>query len=427
LAKKDAASGEMAAPTPSALAWVDADHEARRAALSLISALVDKRASDELGFGVARDGLADLLFPGTSTLQTHLRYMLFIPWLYLGLEARLAKNPLSPAANEPSRLSAMAAKAEFELTSALANSEPAGVIGSSAGIGIRRPASSIYWAGLSAWGVSLRDWPQRTYLSKLPSLAKARSEANRRLHADDSDHGAIRPLSFWHDGLPKAPEGFPKVADFDLLPDEAEFLRARLSASHPESLFAWLANRPFPLSGALEWPWELADLPWLALEPAHLELLEQARRFSIFAHLATLCYQHQLASLLGDHELAEELRGLYRGVLADGALRTLSGWDPRLLWDLLAKNGRVVDPGLRVFISEWLARALSSKNPMDDPEARLHVEKRERLKKPLTSRFASRRALENWGRSALVHGMAFRWPVARTYLAELFAALPDAR
>ena len=31
---------------------------------------------------------SDHLFPGTSTIQTRLRYMLFIPWLFRTLEGR---------------------------------------------------------------------------------------------------------------------------------------------------------------------------------------------------------------------------------------------------------------------------------------------------------------------------------------------------
>ena len=42
----------------------------------------EKEARDELGLGSVRDAISDLLFPGTSTIQTRLRYMMFVPWLY---------------------------------------------------------------------------------------------------------------------------------------------------------------------------------------------------------------------------------------------------------------------------------------------------------------------------------------------------------
>ena len=54
-----------------------------------IMALFQERESrDELGLGAIRDSIADHLFPGTSTIQTRLRYMPFIPWLFRMLEGR---------------------------------------------------------------------------------------------------------------------------------------------------------------------------------------------------------------------------------------------------------------------------------------------------------------------------------------------------
>jgi len=64
------------------LAWIDFDPEERRRAQTLIDLFKQPEARDELGLGTIRDGLADLLFPGTSTIQTRIRYMLFVPWIY---------------------------------------------------------------------------------------------------------------------------------------------------------------------------------------------------------------------------------------------------------------------------------------------------------------------------------------------------------
>ena len=47
---------------------------------------------DEMGLGSLRDVLSDTLFPGTSSIQTRLRYVLFIPWLYQRLETRRVRS-----------------------------------------------------------------------------------------------------------------------------------------------------------------------------------------------------------------------------------------------------------------------------------------------------------------------------------------------
>ncbi len=45
-----------------------------------------RETRDELGLGAVRDSFADQMFPGTSTIQMRLRYMLFVPWMYRRFE-----------------------------------------------------------------------------------------------------------------------------------------------------------------------------------------------------------------------------------------------------------------------------------------------------------------------------------------------------
>lgn len=71
---------------PSTLTWLDHDAAARERSLRILALFQEKESRDELGLGVLRDALADRLFPGTSTIQTRLRYMLFVPWIYTWLE-----------------------------------------------------------------------------------------------------------------------------------------------------------------------------------------------------------------------------------------------------------------------------------------------------------------------------------------------------
>ena len=41
---------------------------------------------DELGFGILRDAFADVFFPGTNTIMTRTRYLVFVPALCLVVE-----------------------------------------------------------------------------------------------------------------------------------------------------------------------------------------------------------------------------------------------------------------------------------------------------------------------------------------------------
>jgi hypothetical protein len=70
----------------STLTWLDHDAAARDRSLRILALFREQETRDELGIGGIRDAIAEPLFPGTSTIQTRLRYMLFVPWIYQDLE-----------------------------------------------------------------------------------------------------------------------------------------------------------------------------------------------------------------------------------------------------------------------------------------------------------------------------------------------------
>src|SRR4051794_29125280 len=71
--------------------WLAYSERERQQALDVTRALLQRESRDELGVGSVRDAIADLLFPGTSTLQTRARYFLLVPWCFLG--GRGASSP----------------------------------------------------------------------------------------------------------------------------------------------------------------------------------------------------------------------------------------------------------------------------------------------------------------------------------------------
>jgi len=70
------------------LTWLDHDAEARDRTNRILGLFEERETRDELGIGEIRDAISDRLFPGTSTIQTRLRYFLFVPWIYRQLEDR---------------------------------------------------------------------------------------------------------------------------------------------------------------------------------------------------------------------------------------------------------------------------------------------------------------------------------------------------
>jgi len=72
----------------SRFAWIDVDEASRRTMLDFIDQFRDQGTLDEIGIGTIRDAFADYFFPGTTTVQTRVRYFLFVPWIYRRLEGK---------------------------------------------------------------------------------------------------------------------------------------------------------------------------------------------------------------------------------------------------------------------------------------------------------------------------------------------------
>jgi hypothetical protein len=210
---------------PSTLTWIDHDAAARERSLHLLALFQEKESRDELGLGGIRDAFADRLFPGTSTIQTRLRYMLFVPWVYQRLEDQ--KVHAREFATRARRL-------ELELVRPLLDSDDqAGVFGKMAGHALKRLPSSVYWAGLGIWGIRCIDASQDQYHRSIDAVY------DRRARQHGCDVGGAEPAFTWHPRLPTPPESFPHQLDFTLTQEEASFLRDRIATTH--SLLAHLA------------------------------------------------------------------------------------------------------------------------------------------------------------------------------------------
>ena len=85
----------------STFTWLDSSEHERRRALDIIDLFGQSETVDELGLGTVRDTIAEVLAPGTSTVQTRARYFFFIPWIYQSLDRR---SPLEKAGEAARRL-----------------------------------------------------------------------------------------------------------------------------------------------------------------------------------------------------------------------------------------------------------------------------------------------------------------------------------
>lgn len=398
----------------SILAWLDHDTAAAERSMQMLSFFKEREARDELGIGGIRDAIADQLFPGTSTIQTRLRYVFFIPWLYAQLER---KN------TSASNYSNAAREAESRLLLALVGNEPAsatGIIGREAGSTLKRMPSSVYWAALGSWGIRKGDETQQQYFSQADRRRAMRSGRRRSEDGDVYDgDAAAQPWDL--QALKLCPEIFPHDSTLALSRGEAELLLDRWSIMQKDSLLTWLALQ-LREQDSVPQPSSVWEHPQFAAFPVWIKnLIVDGRRFDSLTRGAALNYNLQLAQL----DSREELVVGYKEKLsrwAEQELPDCANWQLVDFWPRVLDKGHSISAQTRHFIEAWRDLAVAGRGAAGDSSAaRLLIKDRERKLKGARSRFDNRAALKQWGGAAGTAPLTYRWPIANSFLQEWHA------
>ncbi len=131
------------------LTWLDTSEKDRRGTLEFIDTLRERDVRDELGIGVVRDASSDLMFPGTSTVQTRAKYFLLVPWCYLKAVDYARRTS---AARD--KLDTFTRDREISLMRPLeAGGDVMGLLGRDAKQGLTQQPSAISRQGLGTWGI----------------------------------------------------------------------------------------------------------------------------------------------------------------------------------------------------------------------------------------------------------------------------------
>jgi hypothetical protein len=399
----------------SVFAWLDYDEAERRRMQEAIELFRESDTIDELGIGSVRDAFSNLLFPGTSVLQTRARYLLFIPWVYRRLErAHLGSNEVTAAARRD----------EVRLIFALLEGgEERDVIGGRARERLIRLPSEAYWSGLGILGMRLFPGTRAQYHRSFDAFRAAQREAPRDPHRSDADEpvGAWAHLN-WDPALDALePQDFLVRTDFTLSAEEGSYLRDRIVARVPESLLAFLLARS---------PAEHVGFPWLHPDvgelPASLAAeLELARVLSQVMWGAALLYNLLLAEMTSQVELAESYRERIRRWAA--ALPAVGdGWSWAGFWETASRGNPHLVRTRRTqrFVEEWfgVARALGE-GVAGDERARGLISARERQVKGGQARLHSLSARERWSGASGAGQITFRWAVVERIVSDIQGAL----
>ena len=220
------------------------------------------------------------------------------------------------------------------------------------GDALKRLPSEVYWGGLGSWGIRTFSGHMWAYFRSLDAFYRRGAQFTSTPR--DSE-GRSAPPGNWHPHVPEPPSGFPyENISVELRRQDAEYLRDRIQARHPESLLAVLVGRADRLDLSAGRPWQLSHLA--EMSPALQEHLHDARLFAICMQGAALLYNLMLSEMQ-EHDGRIET---YQAEVADWVTEVqdltadLAGWRLGGVWSVVRAKGRSLGYPTQSFVTRWI-------------------------------------------------------------------------
>ena len=234
------------------IGWIDFSKSERDKVASVIEGLRKKGVLDELGIAQIRDGFANLFFPGTTTIQTRAKYFLMVPYIFKYLESNSIKDSdkLKKELEDLEKECAIKLLGEDTSDGDEEEEDEGGVIGKRSirqGKWVKRPPSSIYWAGLKTYGIiyypsfSIDEYLNTLSIRKSlkENISKSgNSNDNSDEGRDDKGYGDIQSFNFWN--IETYTKDWKENLKMDLTKEEGEFLKKQIIESCPDSMIAFI-------------------------------------------------------------------------------------------------------------------------------------------------------------------------------------------
>lgn len=224
--------------------WVDFSDEERKRTSEVLELAKQPGAIDELGVGVLRDGFANRLFPGTSTLHTHARYFFLIAYLMKDLERNYKGRPIDEVRRALERGEKETAR-KLLAWYAENGRKPSGVTGSdyvNADRWVKQTPSMMDWAAIQAYGIMADP---NLKLNSFLNLVSKSSSGSPDMGADGDDEEAAMTTGLWRVPLETyAGWSDGETISMDMMPQEAAQLERAIRSRWPRSLYAALLGNP---------------------------------------------------------------------------------------------------------------------------------------------------------------------------------------
>ncbi|MFC4559738.1 DUF6361 family protein [Virgibacillus kekensis] len=392
------------------LGWIDYSSEHRDKVMAVLHALAEPGAVDELGIGLIRDGFADILFPGTSTIQTRAKYFFIVPYLLMELE----KDNHST----PKELIEKLGEAEVDLIEILnREGSSSGVIGARAGRKLKRKPSNIYWNGLRTFEIFKHGSLSLDNYAKAIFRMKNKKDAAKSFGNEETDDAGLvsgeYSSTFWRCILPES--NWKDTLSMELTFDEANFLKGRITSAEKskDSLFSFLLSQDsdkLNMINDFEAIGEVFSLPESIYEDYN-----KAKRFNKFIAGANIRYNVILSD--GENEEAiQKWSEWLNSSFVEEEFKSFSYMD--IINRLHIKNSKLI-----IFLREWQKALLSGDEKTIDRliiKREIELKSRDRAKLQNSKNFTYEAG--SWVGSSKLQ---YRFKDAKVIIEDIFAGLGD--
>ncbi len=401
------------------IGWVDFSKEHRKRVLTVLSFLTQRGAVDELGIGVIRDRLADILFPGTSTIQTRAKYFLLVPWIMRDLEKQNLK---------PDLFLKKLVDAENRMIDVLKASGGEGIIGEISGERLKRKPAEIYWGGLRTYcifqhqGLSISKYTQVAgQITKEKMTRKQMLKTEDGDYMDDRDAFGMSKLGpSWN--IIEPPDNWQTELSIELNYQEAQFLKDRIitAPGSRNALWASILKDYSKVANKLN--------NFMLLEPLVKEMssiiqtdYKLAFNFSRLIHGAHIRYNMIFFRIVENEEQFAKYEDQWNQWAMDMRAFDFNNWDTEaLFYRVELRYGSTKE-----FIRRWVDFARKINNLDLEAVDNLLIKREEFLKGKERSKLHKARELSGSYKKAIgiIDPLQFRWPNARRLLNDMLEGL----